>query len=44
MTFYANASIFRLGFCLQDPDSENRLPFANSANPVMALVGDFVES
>ncbi|GFY85417.1 SWITCH/sucrose nonfermenting 3C [Actinidia rufa] len=31
------------GFCLQDPDSENRLPFANSANPVMALVGDFVE-
>ncbi|PSS31890.1 SWI/SNF complex subunit SWI3C like, partial [Actinidia chinensis var. chinensis] len=25
------------GFCLQDPDSENRLPFANSANPVMAL-------
>ncbi|GFZ09806.1 SWITCH/sucrose nonfermenting 3C [Actinidia rufa] len=31
-------------FCLQGPDSENRLPFANSANPVMALVGDFVES
>ncbi|PSS00134.1 SWI/SNF complex subunit SWI3C like [Actinidia chinensis var. chinensis] len=25
-------------FCLQGPDSENRLPFANSANPVMALV------
>ncbi|KAI3873537.1 hypothetical protein MKX03_009447, partial [Papaver bracteatum] len=24
--------------CLQDPDSESRLPFANSRNPVMALV------
>ncbi|KAG5544139.1 hypothetical protein RHGRI_016774 [Rhododendron griersonianum] len=26
------------GLCLQDPDSESRLPFANSSNPVMALV------
>jgi SWI/SNF related-matrix-associated actin-dependent regulator of chromatin subfamily C len=26
------------GFCLQDPDSEIWLPFANSSNPVMTLV------
>ncbi|XP_057974245.1 SWI/SNF complex subunit SWI3C isoform X2 [Malania oleifera] len=26
------------GSCIQDPDSESRLPFANSGNPVMSLV------
>lgn len=29
------------GVCPQDNDSENRIPFANSGNPVMSLVGDY---
>lgn len=28
------------GAGLQEADMENRLPFSNSGNPVMALVGD----
>ncbi|KAI8015502.1 SWI/SNF complex subunit SWI3C [Camellia lanceoleosa] len=32
------------GSCLEDPDSEHRLPFAYFANPVMALVGGFLNS
>ncbi|KAI8015857.1 SWI/SNF complex subunit SWI3C [Camellia lanceoleosa] len=31
-------SVAEGGSCLEDPDSEHRLPFANFANPVMALV------
>jgi hypothetical protein len=31
-----------VGSCLQGADAENRLPFANSGNPVMALVGHYL--
>lgn len=34
--------IIATGSGLQDPDSKSRLPFANYANPVMALVGVYI--
>lgn len=38
---YLHLFIFA-GFCLQDADAESRIPFANSGNPVMSLVSNFV--
>ncbi|XP_077249771.1 SWITCH/sucrose nonfermenting 3C [Tasmannia lanceolata] len=35
---YSNSVGYSEGVCLHDLDSENRLPFANSGNPVMSLV------
>lgn len=33
---------FFVGSCLLDGSSESRFPFANSGNPVMSLVGDYL--
>lgn len=42
-TVYFMFSILCLspGACLQDNDIDNRIPFVNSGNPVMALVGHY---
>lgn len=40
LTLYYCMHFISLGSCQEDADFESRFPFANSGNPVMAMVSD----